>query len=128
MIKSQPRPVTSGDSTLLYQYLIIMMASAEESDGLRQTLSPRENDSSAEESDGLSQTLSPSENDPSAEESDGLSQTLSPGENDQFLDDLDISGSVQSLTMCASRPVTPASPKVVKVKSPQPGVPMYGCG
>lgn len=109
MIKSQPRPVTSGDSTLLYQYLIIMMASAEESDG-------------------LSQTLSPSENDPSAEESDGLSQTLSPGENDQFLDDLDISGSVQSLTMCASRPVTPASPKVVKVKSPQPGVPMYGCG
>jgi len=30
--------------------------------------------------------------------------------------------------MSSSRPVTPASPKAVKVKSPQPGMPMYGCG
>lgn len=30
--------------------------------------------------------------------------------------------------MASSGPATPASPKVVKVKSPQPGVPLYGCG
>ncbi|KAM3070117.1 hypothetical protein ACMFMG_003849 [Clarireedia jacksonii] len=29
--------------------------------------------------------------------------------------------------MSTSRPVTPASPKLVKIKSPQPGVPKYGC-
>jgi hypothetical protein len=28
----------------------------------------------------------------------------------------------------AARPVTPASPKNVKVKTPAPGTPMYGCG
>ncbi|PQE14363.1 hypothetical protein CJF30_00006953 [Rutstroemia sp. NJR-2017a BBW] len=29
--------------------------------------------------------------------------------------------------MSTSRPVTPASPKIAKIKSPQPGVPKYGC-
>ncbi|KAF7874457.1 uncharacterized protein EAF02_008434 [Botrytis sinoallii] len=29
--------------------------------------------------------------------------------------------------MSTSRPVTPASPRFIKIKSPQPGVPKYGC-
>lgn len=30
--------------------------------------------------------------------------------------------------MDSSAPVTPASPKLIKVKDPQPGVPLFGCG
>jgi hypothetical protein len=33
-----------------------------------------------------------------------------------------------SITMDSSAPVTPASPKPIQVKAPQPGVPLFGCG